>query len=293
MLSKDGGMYKQIILFDNGNHNDLQPGDNIFGINIEGNNKSWTANFFVRASDHSGNVTDYPCDPVFVDIPIKSPNLVINEFCASNQSIIADNFGEYDDWIEIHNKGTASVFLGNKFLSDNLLNRDKWKMPYLYLKPGSFILIWADGQVEQGDRHTNFSFNMQAEEIGLFDSPSTGFQLIDKIVYNLQNSDHSYARAVDGEIVWKDENSPTPGRSNHIPLFVSDQVDNNAFKVYPNPVAGNMVFFNTETSVRLFDIYGKELLKAADQYFLSVGSLLPGVYIILFESGESLPLIKQ
>src|SRR4030042_6745122 len=116
MLSKDGEMYKQIILFDNGNHNDLQPGDNIFGINIEGNNKSWTANFFVRASDHSGNVTDYPCDPVFVDIPIKSPNLVINEFCASNQSIIADNFGEYDDWIEIHNKGTASVFLGNKFL---------------------------------------------------------------------------------------------------------------------------------------------------------------------------------
>ncbi len=276
MFSKNNGEYQQMTLYDDGNHNDRNPGDNIWGTRIQGDFEPWTAGFFVRASDNSGNVTDYPCDPVFVDIPIRSPNLVINEFCASNQSIIADNFGEYDDWIEIYNKGTASVFLGNKFLSDDLLNRDKWKMPYLYLKPGSFILIWADGQVEQGDRHANFSLNMQAEEIGLFDSPSTGFQLIDKVVYNLQNSDHSYARKVDGGIVWNDENSPTPGRSNHIPLFVSDKVDDNAIKVYPNPVAGNIVFFNTETSVRLFDIYGKELLKATDQSYLSLGSLLQG-----------------
>jgi len=293
MFSKNNGTYQQMTLSDDGNHNDMKPGDNIWGARIDGDDEAWTASFFIRATDQSGNMTDFPCDPILIEIPISSENLVINEFCASNQSIVADNWGEFDDWIEIYNKGSVPVWLGNKFLSDNLLNRDKWKLPYTYLNPGSFILIWADGQMEQGDRHTNFRLDIDAEEIGLFDTPSTGFQLIDKIAYSLQNPDHSYARAVDGGIAWEDENSPSPGSSNHIPLFVQEQVSDNALKVYPNPVTGDKVFFSFETSYRLFDIYGKELLKAADQDYLSAGSLLPGVYIILFESGESVKLIKQ
>lgn len=293
MFSKNDGIYQQITLFDDGNHNDMEPGDNIYGASIEGDNQAWTADFFIRASDHSGNVSDFPCDPILVEIPVRPEALVINEFCASNQSIIADNYGEYDDWIEIFNKGTIPVWLGNKFLSDNLLNRNKWKMPFTYLNPGSFILIWADGQEEQGDRHTNFRLDMQAEEIGLFDAPSTGFQLIDKVIYGPQTTDYSYARTVDGGIEWSVDVSPTPERSNHIPVYMQPLIPDNSITVYPNPVRGELIFFNTVTSVRLFDMYGKELLREKDQNYMSIGSLLPGVYTLFFVDGESLKLIRQ
>jgi spore coat protein H len=293
MFSKNNGTFLQMNMYDDGKHNDVNAGDNIWGTIIEGDYNPWNASFYVRASDHSGNVTDYPCDPVVVDVPINPKDLVINEFCAGNQSVIADNFGEYDDWIEIYNKGKSPIWLGNKFLSDNLLNRDKWKMPYTYLNPGAFILIWADGQPEQGDRHANFRLDINSEEIGLFDAPSTGFHLIDKITYSQQITDHSFARAIDGGIFWEDEISPTPGRSNHIPLFVQDPVSKDEIIVYPNPVTGDIVFFSTELSVRLSDIYGKELLRVSDDYWLSTESLMPGVYILLFENGESIKLIRQ
>jgi hypothetical protein len=293
MFSKNNGTYQQINMFDDGNHNDFKAGDNIWGTLIEGDNDPWTASFYIRASDYSGNVTDYPCNPVRVDVPINSADLVINEFCAGNQSVIADNYGEYDDWIEIYNKGMIPIWLGNKFLSDNLLNRDKWKMPYTYLNPGSFILIWADGQPEQGDHHANFHLDIDSEEIGLFDAPSTGFHLIDEIKYSQQVSDHSYARLVDGGIIWNDDSIPTPGYSNHIPLFIQDQLANNDIIVYPNPVAGDVVYFNKVTSIRLFDVYGKELIRASDGDCLPVEFLLPGVYILSFANGESIKLIKQ
>ncbi len=293
MFSKNNGTYQQINMFDDGNHNDFNAGDNIWGTDIEGDYNPWTASFYIRASDYSGNVTDYPCNPVIVDVPVNSKDLVINEFCAGNQSVIADNYGEFDDWIEIYNKGTIPIWLGNKFLSDNLLNRDKWKMPYTYLNPGSFIMIWADSQTEQGNNHTNFNLDIDSEEIGLFDAPSTGFHLIDKLIYSAQTSDHSYARIIDGDLIWGDDFSPTPGSSNHIPLFVRDQVSYNEIIVFPNPVEGDKVFFNTEVRVRLFDIYGKELLRVSNDYLLSTESLMPGVYILLFENGESIKLIRQ
>jgi spore coat protein H len=293
IFSKNNGTYQQINMFDDGNHSDCKAGDNIWGVTVEGDNEPWTSSFFVRASDYSGNIIDYPCNPIEVDVPVISKDLVINEFCAGNQSVIADNYGEYDDWIEIYNKGTVPVWLGSKFLSDNLLNRDKWKLPFTYLNPGSFILIWADDQPQQGDNHTNFHLNIDSEEIGLFDAPSTGFHLIDKVIYGAQISDHSYARAVDGGITWMDDDSPTPGSSNYIPVFVQDQASNDAIIVYPNPVEGDKVFFNTEVSVRLFDIYGKELLKASDENWLPIDPLIPGVYILLFDDGESIKLIRQ
>jgi len=43
----------------------------------------------------------------------------INEVQASNDNTIADNFLEYDDWIEIYNAGNAPLNLAGYYLSDN------------------------------------------------------------------------------------------------------------------------------------------------------------------------------
>ena len=38
--------------------------------------------------------------------------VMINEFSAANYNAIPDNYGEYEDWIELYNAGATSVDLG-------------------------------------------------------------------------------------------------------------------------------------------------------------------------------------
>ena len=40
--------------------------------------------------------------------------LVINEFMASNDSIIQDPQGQYEDWVEIYNYGTGAIDLAGR-----------------------------------------------------------------------------------------------------------------------------------------------------------------------------------
>ena len=47
--------------------------------------------------------------------------LVLNEFCASNSSINADELNQYNDWIEIFNPGAEQVDLSGAFLTDRFL----------------------------------------------------------------------------------------------------------------------------------------------------------------------------
>jgi hypothetical protein len=293
MLSRNSGLFEKEMLYDDGIHNDGNAGDHIYGTVIGSYNQPGSIKFFIRVSDHSGNVENYPCDPVLVDIPFRSEALVINEFMASNQSIMADEYGEFDDWIELYNKSDYPVWLGSKFLSDDLTNRDKWKLPYTFLYPDSFILIWADGQTEQGDHHASFRLDMTAEEIGLFDAPSTGFYLLDRVEYNSQTTDYSSARSTDGGMEWIIATSPTPERTNNISSRVQAQLNDKMITVYPNPVSGERVYFNIPMSVNLIDIYGKLLIQGTDQNYLSIGSLPPGIYILQFCNGESVRLIRH
>ena len=104
--------------------------------------------------------------------------------------------------------------LGDKYLSDNLQNSDKWQMPDITLEPGGFILFWADDDEEQGQNHTNFKLDQAGEEIGIFDAAITGYHLLDSIVYGPQATDISYGRNPDGGVNWIFYNTPTPGFTN-------------------------------------------------------------------------------
>ncbi|MEZ5083038.1 MAG: CotH kinase family protein [Bacteroidales bacterium] len=71
--------------------------------------------------------------------------IVINEICPRNASVISDDDKEPSDWIELYNASDESVNLVNYYLSDNLSNPEKWKFPEVILPPDSFLLIFASG----------------------------------------------------------------------------------------------------------------------------------------------------
>jgi hypothetical protein len=52
--------------------------------------------------------------------------IVISEVQSSNASTIADQMGEYEDWVKLRNAGTATVEVGGMVLKDQL---DTWAIP--------------------------------------------------------------------------------------------------------------------------------------------------------------------
>ncbi len=71
--------------------------------------------------------------------------VVLNEVASSNVQLIADEDGDYPDWIELLNTGATDVNLASWSLTDdNTWN--KWLLPDLNLNAGQRLLIFASGK---------------------------------------------------------------------------------------------------------------------------------------------------
>jgi len=147
--------------------------------------------------------------------------VTLNEFMAANASAVTDPAdGDYDDWFELHNAGTAVVDLSGYYLTDNLTNWNQFRIPPGHvLPPGGFLLVWADNETEQnailnGNLHVNFRLAAAAEQLGLFDPNG---QMVDGFSYGSQADNVSTGRFPDGAagaLLGLDQ--PTPGEPNVI-----------------------------------------------------------------------------
>ena len=138
--------------------------------------------------------------------------LVLNEFMAANESTIADESGDYEDWLELYYNVPYEMSLDGYFLTDNLNNPSKWMLPDIEISGEGYVFIWTDDDEEEGPLHTNFKLSSSGEEIGLFDPD---LNLIDQISFGEQTDDISYGRVSDGSYSWDFFDIPTPGFSNN------------------------------------------------------------------------------
>ena len=124
-------------------------------------------------------------------------SISINEFLARNANGIRDNMGEREDWIELHNKNTASVVIGGMYLTDSEAEPTRWQIPAnTVLAPGAKLLIWADDEPSEGPMHATFKLSGSGEEILLFDTD--GRTLLDRVAFGQQQPDISTGRFDDG-----------------------------------------------------------------------------------------------
>ena len=141
--------------------------------------------------------------------------MLINEFLADNRSTNRDEAGEYDDWVELYNSGSAPVTLDGLALTDDLSQPTKWQLPEgTSIPPGGHLLIWCDGDTGQGPLHAGFRLNRDGEEIGLFADDAHGHVPLDSVTFGVQQEDVSYGRRPDGADNWYSLEPPTPGASN-------------------------------------------------------------------------------
>ncbi len=146
--------------------------------------------------------------------PLLAQQVSLNEIVASNASIIADEDGDYEDWIEIYNYGEEEVNLKGFLLSDDYADPYMWEFPEMIILPGQFLLVWASGKDRnkpEAPLHTNFRIARHGEEI-YFATPDG--KRIDEIAPTPIPTDMAYGRHPDGTGSWHYLNYPTPGTNN-------------------------------------------------------------------------------
>lgn len=293
LFSVEGGGTQELLMYDDGMHNDIDANDGVYANTISEIPLNTQISYQIQSVPTMGLSQIAPCEPlIYYFRESQMPLLKINEFMASNSSTVADEYGEYSDWIEIYNADTEPVFLGDKYLTDNLSNPDKWPLPSTYLSPSEFILIWADGDPGKGDRHSNFKLSASGEEIGMFDAEGTGFHPIDTLIYGVQSTDISQGRFGDGEAEWRYFPIPTPGYSN-----MYDAVNEESFfdqlSIYPNPNNYGKLYLSRQSDVRIYALNGVLLQEEFQVMEVDVRGLANGVYMLQGDKEQIQKLIIQ
>ena len=145
--------------------------------------------------------------------PAKS-DIVLNELLPVNTTIVTDQDGEYDDWIELYNLSGTVKDISGYFLSDNKDHFSKWEFPSGTSIPGNgYLIVWADDDSAQVGLHANFKLSSLGEEVVLSTPDGT---LIDKVIYPGQTLELSFSRNPDGTGSFKWQ-VPTFNSSNNIP----------------------------------------------------------------------------
>jgi hypothetical protein len=74
---------------------------------------------------------------------LMAQNVCINEVMSSNSTILADEDGDFSDWIELYNNSDSTINLAGYGLSDDSLNLKKWVFPEINLPPNTHLLLFA------------------------------------------------------------------------------------------------------------------------------------------------------
>jgi len=94
----------------------------------------------------------------------------ITEFMASNTHTLADEDGDWSDWIELQNTSTTNVSLLNWALSDSAGAPAKWLFPATNMPPRTFLVVFASGKDRRTPGrplHTNFKLSADGEYLAL------------------------------------------------------------------------------------------------------------------------------
>ncbi|MCF8365911.1 MAG: lamin tail domain-containing protein [Bacteroidales bacterium] len=147
----------------------------------------------------------------------QNKTIIINELMADNTDNIADESGEYEDWIEIYNYGDKPVDIGGLYFTDDIGVPKTFRIPpgndSTIIPSHSFILLWADDEWEEGIFHIEFKLSRKGEQVAIFDADGETF--IDSITFPAQLSNRSWGRKSANNSEWVEFDVPTPGNSNN------------------------------------------------------------------------------
>lgn len=104
---------------------------------------------------------------------VSGQEIKISEAMSSNGSVIADEDGEFSDWLELHNTSENAVNLNGWYLTDDQSDLTQWQLPNVTIAPKGFFLVFAskkDRSIAGGELHSNFKLSSAGDYIALVQS---------------------------------------------------------------------------------------------------------------------------
>jgi hypothetical protein len=143
-------------------------------------------------------------------------DLRINEILVINDSNYVDSYGKRSGWIEIFNTAYNSVDVGGLYLTNDMTNPVKYRIPtgdpLTLIAPRNYILFFADALPTRGVQHLNFTLT-ETNYLALFEG--NGKTMVDAVKYDEQQPNISYGRLKDGAAKWGFLDKTTPGANNY------------------------------------------------------------------------------
>ena len=138
--------------------------------------------------------------------------LLINEYSAANYDSYQDNYGEYEDWVEIYNSAANPIDISGYFITDKVSNLTKWQVPSSFIIPANNVgIIFCSGrdEVSGGFAHTNFKITQtKGNEVFILSDASQ--ILLDSISIRPNIESHSRGRETNGSSTWSVFDNITP-----------------------------------------------------------------------------------
>lgn len=152
-------------------------------------------------------------EPSAPPAPAVPPAIVLNELLPANDSISMDESLEFDDWVELYNASAEVVPLAGWGLADGG-DEPEWSLPEgSSLGPGEHLVVWLDGDLDQGPLHAPLSLDADDDVLSLF---SPDGQLVDTWVIHDQPADVVLGRFPSGDAFRGSSIVATPGNVNPV-----------------------------------------------------------------------------
>ncbi len=173
--------------------------------------------YYVRAEDREGREALLPAGAPGAAFHaywfVGASALRINELMADNATTLADDQGEFDDWIELANLSAVDIDLHGYTLTDDLASPTRWIFPAgTTIEAGGYLLVWADDDEGDAGLHASFKLSKDGEQVGLF-GPG-GASVLDTLSFAAQSTDLSQTRGPDGLGDWSAPSPPSPESHN-------------------------------------------------------------------------------
>jgi len=207
---------------------------------------------------------------------------------ASNFSMVTDNFGEYEDWIELYNTSTSPVDISGFYLTDNPINLNKWEIPAgTVIQPNDYLIIWADEDSSQGSNHANFKLSIFGEILMLLD---TSLNIVDSLIWGQQTANLSYARVPNrtGPFIIQGH---TFGANNNNLVGLSEDINHPVqLTLYPKPASDAVqvqLSDDRRRDLEVYDAVGRIVEKRGYSSILTLSTLDWPAGIYYLRCGEA------
>jgi len=279
--------FEKLQMYDDGLHGDGSAADGVFGATITVDARDVQYYFYAENTD-AGIFSPERAEKEYHQLPVVG-GLVINEIMAGNVNAVADQNGEYDDWVELYNGNSFSLNLNGYYLSDNENELTKWTFPNITIPANGYLIVWCDtaGNSQTG-LHTTYRLSADQEEVYLTAPTEI---VIDAVHYVNMPTDMGYARVPNGTGSMQYQ-TQTYNVSNQNASGITDAYIDSKIRVYPNPSNSRLYILGATETITIFNIMGQKVLTEYDAKSVDISNWENGIYFV--KSGKSVvKIIKQ